>query len=121
LDSLRYDLRMTTVRSRVEQTWRGCARIYWRIERDLGGLEAPSRLQQIAARRPLAVAVWTATLVTAILALGNLDNLHTIADAIPLVLGGLAFSLLFGLTALGERARQRRLQRMGLWNPPAGN
>ncbi|GAB7102121.1 hypothetical protein JCM4814A_15570 [Streptomyces phaeofaciens JCM 4814] len=59
-----------------------------------------------------------ATPVTVLLGVANLDDLDTVSDVLLLLGGGLAFGLIFGLTALGERARQRRLQRLGLWEPP---
>lgn len=109
---------MTTIRRLARQAWRHCTRAFWGVDRALGGLERPSRTQQFAARRPLAVGVWMATPVTVLLGVANLDSLDTVGDVVLLLGGGLAFGLLFGLTALGERARQRRLRRLGLWEPP---
>ncbi len=109
---------MTTVRRLARQAWRRCIRAFWGVDRTLGGLEPPSRSQQFAARRPVAVGVWMATPVTVLLGVANLDDLDTVSDVLLLLGGGLAFGLIFGLTALGERARQRRLQRLGLWEPP---
>lgn len=78
-------------------------------------------MQQFAARRPVAVAVWVATPVTVLLGVASLDSLDTVGDVLLLLGGWLVFGLIFGLTALGERARQRRLQRLGLWEPPVRN
>ncbi|MEE1837649.1 hypothetical protein [Streptomyces sp. SP17KL33] len=109
---------MTTVRLLTRQVWRRCTRAFWAMDRALGGLERPSRTQQFAARRPVAVGVWTAAPAAALLGVANLDSVNTVGDVMPLLGGGVAFGLVFGLTALGERARQRRLQRLGLWEPP---
>ena len=109
---------MTTVRLLARQVWRRCTRAFWSIDRALGGLEQPTRTQQFAARRPVAVGVGTAAPAAALLGVANLDSVDTVGDVMLLLGGGSAFGLVFGLTALGERARQRRLQRLGLWEPP---
>jgi hypothetical protein len=109
---------MTTVRRLVRQAWRNCTRAFWGLDRALGGLERPTRTQQLAARRPFAVGVGTTASAAVLLGVANFDSVDTVDDVLTLGGGGLGFGLVFGLTALGERARQRRLQRLGLWEPP---
>lgn len=41
------------------------------------------------------------------------DESDSLLVAVP---GGLVMGLVFGVVAVGERLRQRRLERMGIWD-----
>ncbi|MFE4450639.1 hypothetical protein [Streptomyces sp. NPDC056796] len=74
----------------------------------------PSRTQKWAARHPVAVGLCMAVPFALFFLLVSEEG----ADS-PLffsVLLGLGMGVIFACTALGERLRQRRLKRLGIWN-----
>ena len=97
----------------MSETRRRLVRAFGAVDRLLGGERPPTRTQKFAAQHPvvlslLAGAVWA----TYFLLLPDVQSSdYVIAPIGSLLLGGI-----FGLTALHERRRQRRLRRLGLWN-----
>ncbi|WP_327429510.1 hypothetical protein [Streptomyces sp. NBC_01236] len=95
-------------------------RAFWSVDRVLGGQQPPTRFQRFTARHPLGVGMCVgAPIVTLCVAesLAQHDSLGDMAIGAGL---GAALGAVFGLTSLGERHRQRRLQRLGLWSPASG-
>ncbi|MGW7027109.1 hypothetical protein ACWGFX_07965 [Streptomyces xanthophaeus] len=86
---------------------------FWAWDRALGGQRRPTRIQKWVARHPILVGLSMAvpfTLFFLMLSREEPDD--------PLFAGfaGLALGLIFGLTAVSERFRQRRLKRLGMWD-----
>jgi hypothetical protein len=88
-------------------------RAFWTVDRLLGGERPPTRTQKFVARHPvilslLAGAAWAAYF----LLLADVQP----SDYVIAGIGGVLLGGIFGLTALSEGRRQRRLRRLGLWD-----
>ncbi|MGW4382258.1 hypothetical protein [Kitasatospora sp. NPDC004531] len=83
-------------------------------DRALGGQRPPTRIQKWVARHPLGTGLCAAVPFTVFLLL--LSREEEPDDPFFAVVFGLAMGLVFGLTAVSERLRQRRLKRLGLWD-----
>ncbi|MFF8943063.1 hypothetical protein ACF1A5_12490 [Streptomyces sp. NPDC014864] len=86
------------------------ARAFWAFDRALGGQRPPTRSQMFAARRPLVV--W---LVAGIFLWGPFILVFE-GDVLPALGVGMLLGGWFALFARFERARQRRLVRLGVWD-----
>jgi hypothetical protein len=96
-------------------------RAFWSVDRILGGQQPPTRSQRFSARHPLAIGLCTGVPVAVLSAAAGLAR-HDSPGEILIGGGvGAALGAVFGLTALGERHRQRRLRRLGLWSAPSGD
>ncbi|MFJ8789170.1 hypothetical protein [Streptomyces sp. NPDC102462] len=93
---------------------RSLADAFWSVDRALGGQRRPTRTNKWAARHPVVAGLLGAVPFTLFLLVVS-DEEDPYNPAIA-VLGGLAIGFVFFLTALAERARQRRLRRLGIWN-----
>lgn len=83
-------------------------------DRALGGQRPPTRVQKWAARHPARAGLCLAAPFTLFfLMLSRADEPD---DPLFAVGGGLTLALVFGVTALSEPLRQRRLMRLGLWD-----
>lgn len=91
-------------------------RAFWSVDRMLGGQQSPTRSQRFSARHPLGIGVGMGMPVAILCVAAELEDHASLGEA--LITGGMgaALGIIFGLTALGERYRQRRLQRLGLWS-----
>ncbi|MER6424723.1 hypothetical protein [Streptomyces sp. NPDC001137] len=83
------------------------------MDRVLGGERPPTCTQKFAARHPVVLfpltgAVWAAYFLL-------LPDVQP-SDYVIAPIGGFLLGGIFGLTALYERHRQRRLRRLGLWD-----
>lgn len=85
-------------------------RAFWAFDRALGGQRPPTRSQMFVARRPLVV--W---LVVAIFLWGPFILVFE-GDVLPALGVGVLSGGWFALLARFERARQRRLVRLGVWD-----
>ncbi|MFF3610514.1 hypothetical protein [Streptomyces sp. NPDC002580] len=96
-------------------------RAFWSVDRVLGGQQSPTRSQRFAARHPLGLGVCIGAPIAILCTAAALGDHASPGEA--LIPGGLgaALGVVFGLTAWGERHRQRRLRRLGLWTPPTGD
>jgi len=83
------------------------------VDRFLGGERPPTRSQKFAARHPFVVTLLAGTVWAAYFLL--LPGVQP-SDFLIAPVGGLLLGGIFGLTALHERHRQRRLRRLGLWD-----
>ncbi|MFF2850872.1 hypothetical protein ACFVT5_31750 [Streptomyces sp. NPDC058001] len=93
---------------------RSLAEGFWALDRALGGRLPPTRLQKWVARHPVGAGLCAGVpFALFLLALSPEDEPY---DVVFAILFGLAMSVVFGLTALAERFRQRRLAR-----PETGN
>ncbi|MEV7279823.1 hypothetical protein [Streptomyces sp. NPDC093111] len=90
------------------------ARGFRAVDRFLGGNQPPTRFQRFAARRPLAPAAAPGLLFFAVVAATPGTQL---VDVMVGIAFGAALSLTYYVTAICERARQRRLIREGIWKP----
>ncbi|MET9801698.1 hypothetical protein [Streptomyces sp. NPDC006368] len=75
-------------------------------------------MQQFAARHPVLLALFSGTPVGLIVLLASWRTINTIGDFFFVLATCVAVYFAFGLTAYGERVRQQRLQRLGIWHPP---
>lgn len=87
---------------------------FWALDRALGGQRRPTRFQKWAARHPIGVGLCVAVPFT--LFSLSLSREEEPDDPLFAVLFGLLMGLCFGLTAVSERFRQRRLKRLGIWD-----
>lgn len=87
---------------------------FWALDQGLGGQRRPTRVQKWAARRPLRAGLCAAVPMT-LLCL-TLSREGEPADLLFAAAAGLSMHVVFGLTAVAERLRQRRLKRLGLWD-----
>ncbi|WP_369141817.1 hypothetical protein [Streptomyces sp. R44] len=87
---------------------------FWAWDRALGGQRPPTRIQKWAARHPVGTGLCAAVPSTLFLLL--LSREEEPDDPLFAVMSGLLMGLIFGLTAISERLRQRRLKRLGMWN-----
>ncbi|MFF9128450.1 hypothetical protein ACF09J_35295 [Streptomyces sp. NPDC014889] len=97
----------------MSETRRRLVRAFWTVDRLLGGERPPTRTQKFTARHPVILSLLTgAVWATFFLLLPDVQpSDYVIAPIGSLLLGGI-----FGLAALYERRRQRRLRRLGLWD-----
>ncbi|GAA2693827.1 hypothetical protein [Streptomyces lunalinharesii] len=94
--------------------WRFLVNAFWAVDRALGGQRRPTRIQKWVARHPVGAGLCMAAPFTlAFLMLSREDEPD---DPFFAVLFGLLLAVVFGLTAVSERLRQRRLKRLGLWD-----
>ncbi|MDG9704833.1 hypothetical protein [Streptomyces sp. DH37] len=95
----------------MADTRRKLARAWWAADRILGGRQRPTRFQRFIARHPLGVGLTVGAPLAGIsVALSE----GSMGDAVIGVCFGAALGTVFGLTALSERHRQRRLLRPSL-------
>jgi len=87
---------------------------FWAWDRLLGGQRRPTRIQKWVARHPIGTGFCAAAPFTLFFLL--LSREEEPNDPLFAVTFGLITGLIFGLTALSERLRQRRLKRLGIWN-----
>ncbi|SMF78390.1 hypothetical protein [Streptomyces sp. Amel2xC10] len=87
---------------------------FWTWDQALGGQRRPTRIQKWVARHPIGAGLCAAVPVT-LLCL-TLSRAEEPDDRLFAVFAGLAMGVIFGLTAVSERFRQRRLKRLGLWD-----
>ncbi|MGW1293151.1 hypothetical protein [Streptomyces sp. NPDC002533] len=87
---------------------------FWTWDRALGGQRRPTRIQKWAARHPIRVGLCAA--VPFMLFCLTLSQEKEPDDLLFAVSAGLSMGVIFGLTAVAERLRQRRLKRLGIWN-----
>ncbi|MEU3089415.1 hypothetical protein ACWCQ0_36400 [Streptomyces massasporeus] len=93
---------------------RSLADAFWTWDQLLGGQRRPTRIQKWVARRPVGAGLCAALPFTFFcLTLSREDEPD---DFLFAVFSGLAMGVIFGLTAVAERLRQRRLKRLGLWD-----
>ncbi|MGW2716553.1 hypothetical protein [Streptomyces sp. NPDC001492] len=97
----------------MSETGRKLVRAFWAVDRLLGGERPPTRTQKFAARHPVLLSLLAGAVSAAyFLLLPDVQpSDYAIAPIGSLLLGGI-----FGITALYERRRQRRLRRLGLWD-----
>lgn len=97
----------------MPETGRRLIRTFWAVDRFLGGERPPTRTQKFAAQYPVLVTCLAGTIWAAYFLLlpGVQPSDYAIGPVGGFLLGGI-----FGLTALYERRRQRRLRRLGLWD-----
>lgn len=88
-------------------------RAFWAVDRFLGGERPPTRAQKFVARHPVLLTLLTGTAWAAYFLL--LPGVQQ-SDFVIAPVGGFLLGGVFGLTALHERLRQRRLRRLGLWD-----
>ncbi len=87
---------------------------FWALDRALGGQRRPTRTQKWVARRPLGAGLCAAVPFT-LFCLALSDEQES-DDLLFAGFAGLAVGVVFGLTAVLERLRQRRLKRLGIWD-----
>jgi hypothetical protein len=92
------------------------AEIFWAMDRALGGDQPPTSVQRLAARYPLRVGMVGSVFASGAFALPALTSETHLSDLVLVLVGGVLMGAVFGLTARGERARQRRLRRRGVWD-----
>lgn len=80
----------------------------------MGGQRPPTRVQKWVARHPIGMGLGTGAPLTLFLLL--LSREEEPDDPVFAVVFGLLMGLVFGLTAVSERSRQRRLKRLGIWD-----
>ncbi|MFE7191778.1 hypothetical protein [Kitasatospora sp. NPDC057541] len=91
---------------------RSAANRFWAWDRAMGGQRRPTRIQKWVARHPVGTGLCTAVFFTLFFLLLSLQE----PNALVAVIFGLLMGLVFGLTAISERLRQRRLKRLGMWD-----
>ncbi len=87
---------------------------FWSVDGALGGQRRPTRMQRWASRHPIGVGLCVAVLFA--LFFFGVSQGEEFVDALLAVLFGVVMGLLFFLTAVVERRRQRRLVRLGVWD-----
>ncbi|MGW3233194.1 hypothetical protein [Kitasatospora sp. NPDC001095] len=87
---------------------------FWAWDRALGGQRHPTWIQKWVARHPIGTGLCAAVPFT-LLGL-SLSREEEPDDPLIAVICGLLMGLVFGLTAVSERLRQRRLKRLGIWD-----
>ncbi|GEK01020.1 hypothetical protein NHG22_33730 [Streptomyces sp. ATE26] len=87
---------------------------FWALDRALGGQRRPTRIQKWLARPPIGTGICVAVPFTLLVL--SLSRAEEPDDPLFAVVSGLLMGLVFGLTALSERLRQRRLKRLGIWD-----
>ncbi|MEU2735805.1 hypothetical protein ABZ656_10265 [Streptomyces sp. NPDC007095] len=97
----------------MSEVGRRLVRVFWAVDRFLGGERPPTRTQKFTARHPVLLALVTGTVWAAYFLL--LPGVQQ-SDFVIAPVGGFLLGGVLGLTALYERLRQRRLRRRGLWD-----
>lgn len=87
---------------------------FWTLDRALGGQRRPTRIQKWVARHPIGTGLCVAVPFTLFFLM--LSREEEPDDPMFAVVFGLALGLVFALTAVSERLRQRRLKRLGVWD-----
>lgn len=87
---------------------------FWAWDRALGGQRRPTRIQKWVARHPIRTGLCAAVPFTIFYL--TLSREEEPDDLLFAALAGLAMGGVFGLTAVLERLRQRRLKRLGIWD-----
>jgi hypothetical protein len=90
----------------------GLARAFWAFDRALGGERPPTRVKMFAARRPLVVGLVTGLFFGGTYLISPEGGTDVAAGGIAGVLTGAWFAMFARI----ERARQRRLVRLGVWD-----
>ncbi|MEU7182407.1 MULTISPECIES: hypothetical protein [Streptomyces] len=85
---------------------------FWHLDRTLGGQRRPTRVQKWVARHPIGAGLCVAVPFTLFCLL--LSRADEPDDPLFAVFFGPAMGLVFALTAVSERLRQRRLKRLGI-------
>ncbi|MFG2113749.1 hypothetical protein ACGFRB_14140 [Streptomyces sp. NPDC048718] len=93
---------------------RSLANAFWAWDKSLGGQRRPTTIQKWVARHPIGTGLCVAVPATLVLLL--LAREDEPRDPLFAVIFGLLLGLVYGLTAVSERLRQRRLKRLGIWN-----
>ncbi|WP_327721779.1 hypothetical protein OG381_45030 [Streptomyces sp. NBC_00490] len=94
--------------------WRSLGKAFWAVDGALGGQRRPTRTQKWAARHPIGLGFCVAIPLTLLLLM--LSREEEPDDPVFAVFAGLAMGLVFALSAVLERLRQRRLRRLGMWD-----
>ncbi|MEV8125378.1 hypothetical protein AB0P07_14950 [Streptomyces sp. NPDC085944] len=87
---------------------------FWIWDQVLGGQRRPTRIQKWVARRPIGAGLCAGVPFT-LLCL-TLSREEEPDDLLFAAFAGCAMGVIFGLTAVAERLRQRRLKRLGIWD-----
>lgn len=111
-----YSRAMTDAVRRLRQLRRNLVRLFWAVDRAMGGDRPPTRAQRYAAQHPLLVGLTAGVIATGVFAVVALTSETRLTDIVPVLLGGALMGANFGLTARMEKARQTRLRRRGIWN-----
>ncbi|CAM5500350.1 Integral membrane protein OS=Streptomyces aurantiogriseus OX=66870 GN=GCM10010251_04950 PE=4 SV=1 [Streptomyces aurantiogriseus] len=101
---------------RLRQLGRSLVRLFWAMDRALGGDRPPTRAQRYAALHPLRVGLVAGAIATGAFALVALTSRTHPTDIALVLLVGVMMGAIFALTARGERARQTRLRQRKIWN-----
>lgn len=80
----------------------------------MGGQRRPTRVQKRVARHPIGAGLCVAVPFTLFLLM--LSREEEPDDPLFAAVLGLLIGLVFSLTAVSERRRQRRLKRLGVWD-----
>ncbi|QCB26716.1 hypothetical protein E5N77_00095 [Streptomyces sp. SS52] len=94
--------------------WRSLGNAFWAVDRALGGQRRPTRIQKWVARHPVGAGLCMAVSFAFFFLIVSSEEESD--GPVVAALAGLSVWLLFALTAAGERLRQRRLTRLGLWD-----
>ncbi|QCB26708.1 hypothetical protein E5N77_36590 [Streptomyces sp. SS52] len=93
--------------------WRSLGNAFGRWTGRLVGRGAPTRIQKWVARHPVGAGLCMAVSFAFFFLIVSSEEESD--GPVVAALAGLSVWLLFALTAAGERLRQRRLTRLGLW------
>ncbi|WP_398859380.1 DUF6404 family protein [Streptomyces chengmaiensis] len=93
---------------------RSLANGFWALDRALGGQRRPTRIQKWVARHPIGSGLCVAVPFTLFFLLLSREDEPD--NPLFAVMFGVLMGLVFGLTAVSERLRQRRLKRLGVWD-----
>ncbi|MDH6221757.1 hypothetical protein M2283_009104 [Streptomyces pseudovenezuelae] len=80
----------------------------------MGGQRRPTRVQKWVARKPIGTGLSVAVSLTLFLPMVSREEEPD--DPLFAVVFGLLMGLVFSLTAVAGRRRQRRLKRLGIWD-----
>ncbi|MEV7346308.1 hypothetical protein [Streptomyces sp. NPDC093544] len=94
--------------------WRSLSEAFWALDRAMGGQRRPTRVQKWVARHPIGAGLCVAVPFTLFLLMVSREEEPD--DPLFAVVFGLLIGLVFSLTAVSERRRQRRLKRLGIWD-----
>lgn len=93
--------------------WRSAGEAFGALDRVLGGQRRPTRIQKWAARHPIGAGLCPAVPFTVLLLVLSPAGGPGAPSSVAM---GLFMAVVFALSALSERLRQRRLKRLGLWD-----
>lgn len=99
--------------SAVTSWWRSLGNAFWAVDRALGG-QASDSDQKWVARHPVGAGLCMAVPFAFFFLMVSSEDESD--GPVVAALAGLVVWLLFALTSAGERLRQRRLTRLGLWD-----